>query len=92
MGKKKINSNLSSQNTLVARPRLPEAGSAEQPWVARLAPRLQFALNQFIAWYCSEPRLAFNRIVVTRYRMYLESLTGSQDDQPATGSRPPSRT
>jgi hypothetical protein len=25
------------------------------------------------AWYCSEPRLAFNRIVVVRYRMYLES-------------------
>jgi hypothetical protein len=33
----------------------------------------EFALNQFIAWYCSEPRLAFNRIVVTRYRMHLES-------------------
>ena len=33
----------------------------------------EFALNQFIAWYCSEPRLAFNRIVVVRYRMYLES-------------------
>jgi len=33
----------------------------------------EFALNQFIAWYCSEPRLALNRIVVTRYRMYLES-------------------
>lgn len=33
----------------------------------------EFALNQFITWYCSEPRLAFNRIVVTRYRMYLES-------------------
>src|SRR5216110_3323119 len=33
----------------------------------------EYALNQFIAWYCSEPRLAFNRIVVTRYRMYLES-------------------
>ena len=32
----------------------------------------EFALDQFIAWYCSEPRLAFNRIVVTRYRMYLE--------------------
>jgi hypothetical protein len=32
-----------------------------------------FAINQFIAWYCSEPRLAFNRIVVVRYRMYLES-------------------
>jgi site-specific recombinase XerD len=33
----------------------------------------EFALNQFIAWYCSEPRLAFNRIVVTLYRMHLES-------------------
>ena len=33
----------------------------------------EYALDQFIAWYCSEPRLAFNRIVVTRYRMHLES-------------------
>ncbi len=33
----------------------------------------QFAINQFIAWYCSEPRLAFNRIVVVRYRMHLEA-------------------
>ena len=32
----------------------------------------QYAIEQFIAWYCSEPRLAFNRIVVVRYRMYLE--------------------
>src|SRR4249920_353005 len=31
------------------------------------------AIDQFIAWYCSEPRLAFNRIVVVRYRLYLES-------------------
>src|SRR4029453_17992261 len=28
----------------------------------------EYAINQFIAWYCSEPRLAFNRIVVARYR------------------------
>src|SRR6202163_390290 len=33
----------------------------------------EYALGQFIAWYCSEPRLAFNRIVVVRYRMHLES-------------------
>jgi len=33
----------------------------------------EFAIDQFVAWYCSEPRLAFNRIVVMRYRMYLES-------------------
>jgi hypothetical protein len=33
----------------------------------------QYAIEQFIAWYCSEARLAFNRIVVVRYRMHLES-------------------
>ena len=33
----------------------------------------EYAIDQFIGWYCSEPRLAFNRIVVMRYRMYLES-------------------
>ena len=32
----------------------------------------EYAIDQFVAWYCSEPRLAFNRIVVVRYRMYLE--------------------
>jgi len=29
----------------------------------------EYAIDQFIAWYCSEPRLAFNRIVVVRYRL-----------------------
>jgi integrase len=33
-----------------------------------------FAIDRFIAWYCSEPRLTFNRAVVVRYRSYLESL------------------
>ena len=33
----------------------------------------EYAIDQFISWYCSEPRLAFNRIVVARYRMHLES-------------------
>jgi integrase len=32
------------------------------------------AIRQFIEWYCSEPRLAFNRIVVTRYRIFLEQV------------------
>ena len=31
------------------------------------------AIDEFIDWYCSEPRLAFNRIVVLRYRSHLES-------------------
>src|SRR5215472_8024184 len=31
------------------------------------------AINEFIDWYCSEPRLSFNRTVVLRYRINLES-------------------
>lgn len=31
-------------------------------------------MDQFIVWYCSEPRLALNRAVVLRFRLYLESL------------------
>ena len=33
-----------------------------------------FAIQNFVHWYCSEPRLALNRIVVTHYRMQLEQL------------------
>lgn len=31
------------------------------------------AIDEFIEWYCSEPRLSFSKTVVLRYRMYLES-------------------
>src|SRR6516165_10456679 len=34
-----------------------------------------FAINRFVAWYCSEPRLTFNRAVVVRYRSHLEGLS-----------------
>ena len=34
----------------------------------------KFAMEQFIDWYCSEPRLALNRTVVLRFRLHLESL------------------
>src|SRR5437762_13019022 len=30
------------------------------------------AITDFVDWCCSEPRLAFNRTVVLRYRIYLE--------------------
>lgn len=30
------------------------------------------AIREFTDWYCSEPRLAFNKTVVTRYRIFLE--------------------
>ena len=53
----------------------------------------QYAIEKFIAWYCSEPRLAFNRIVVVRYRIYLEScclaLTRSTSTSPRGVIRDP---
>lgn len=33
----------------------------------------EFAIDNFVAWYCSEPRLAFSKTVVLRYRLELES-------------------
>ena len=35
----------------------------------------QYAIDRFIAWYCSEPRLTFNRSVVVSYRSSLERLS-----------------
>ena len=49
------------------------------------------AIREFIDWYCSEPRLAFNKTVVTRYRIRRSSgITLRQqstcDWQPYVGS------
>lgn len=30
------------------------------------------AIDEFVEWYCPEPRLALNRNVVIRYRSFLE--------------------
>src|SRR6478752_204679 len=30
------------------------------------------AIDEFVDWYCSEPRLSFNKTVVLRYRIHLE--------------------
>ena len=30
------------------------------------------AITDFVDWHCPEPRIAFNRTVVLRYRLYLE--------------------
>jgi hypothetical protein len=56
----------------------------------------EYAIDQFIGWYCSEPRLAFNRIVVVRYRMYLESwhlAANTSNSQPFAAwlTKPPTR-
>jgi len=31
------------------------------------------AINEFIQWYCSEPPLSFNNVVVMRFRIFLEN-------------------
>ena len=33
----------------------------------------RYAIEEFIRWYCSEPRLSFSKQVVTRYRLHLEA-------------------
>lgn len=38
------------------------------------------AIREFIEWYCSEPRLAFNRTVVTRYRSQIEVAHAPRED------------
>jgi hypothetical protein len=44
------------------------------------------AIREFVTWYCSEPRLAFNRTVVLRYRF--TSNNGGMHLPPSTfGSR-----
>jgi integrase len=35
----------------------------------------EHAIERFIAWYCGESRLGFNRSVVVRYRSFLENLS-----------------
>jgi site-specific recombinase XerD len=57
-------------------PDLDHAKSAVLNTLSSLCSRwnYKFAMDQFITWYCSEPRLALNRTVVLRFRLYLESL------------------
>lgn len=33
----------------------------------------EHSIDEFVGWYCSEPRLSFNKTVVTRYRIHLET-------------------
>ena len=60
------------------RPSLPELDQTKRSVLNSLASlqsrrSYQHAMDEFIDWYCSEPRLALNRVVVLRYRMQLES-------------------
>jgi hypothetical protein len=41
------------------------------------------AIDEFVEWYCSEPRLSFSKTVVVRYRMHLESRHSTDNDDSA---------
>ncbi len=45
----------------------------------------QHSINEFISWYCSEPRLSFNKTVVTRYRIHLERKANRRGSESAVG-------
>jgi hypothetical protein len=48
------------------------------------------AIDEFLEWYCSEPRLSFSRTVVLRYRIHLESRNLAPETiNPSLSSRSP---
>src|SRR5438128_6164897 len=49
------------------------------------------AIREFVAWYCSEPRLAFNRAVVLRYRILpgAATLRAGHDQSASRRGSPP---
>src|SRR6516162_8195753 len=59
--------------------RLPELDQAKSAVLNSLSSphsrrNYKFAMEQFITWYCYDPRLTLNRAVVLRFRLHLESL------------------
>jgi hypothetical protein len=50
----------------------------------------EHAIREFVEWYCSEPRLAFNKTVVTRYRISTAALRAIYH-QPAARRRAKTR-
>ncbi len=49
------------------------------------------AIDEFVDWYCSEPRLAFNRIVVLRYPLISNPVNLPRHHQSASWRCAPAR-
>ena len=66
-----------SQSAVPTIPELEQAKTAALNTLVSVHSRRAYkhAMDRFIAWYCSEPRLGLNRAVVLRYRSFLESLS-----------------
>jgi hypothetical protein len=58
-------------------PELQQSKTAVLDTLASVHSRRSYAhaIEEFIAWYCSEPRLTLNRSVVVRHRSFLERLS-----------------
>jgi hypothetical protein len=66
--------------SLSATATIPELQQSKMAVLNTLASRhsrrsYEYAIDSFIAWYCGEPRLEFNRSVVVRYHSFLERLS-----------------
>ena len=63
------------QKTVLRLPELDQAKSAVLNSVSSAEAQRghRHAIDEFVEWYCSEPRLLFNKTVVLRYRIHLES-------------------
>ena len=66
------------KKTRTDRPTLPELDQTKKSVLNSLASlqsrrSYQHAMDEFIEWYCSEPRLALNRGIVLGYRLQLEA-------------------
>lgn len=66
-----------SRGTCLTVPELEHSKAAVLDTLASTHSRRSYkhAIEKFIAWYCSEPRISFNRSVVVRYRSFLEGLS-----------------
>src|SRR4030081_1687354 len=74
MGHRKKTSTRSRGKTILRLPDLEQSKNAVLNSLAAASSQESYghAIEEFIGWYCSEPRLAFNRTVVVRYRLFLD--------------------
>jgi site-specific recombinase XerC len=74
MGHRKKTSKRSRAKTILRLPDLEQSKNAVLNSLAAASSQASYghAIDEFIGWYCSEPRLAFNRSVALRYRFFLE--------------------
>jgi integrase len=57
---------------VLALPDLEHAKTAVLNSLTSASGQRTYAIREFVTWYCSDPRLAFNRTVVLRYRIHPE--------------------